>query len=228
MNTTDDRKKLCGEKAAEFVQDGMAIGLGTGSTVYWTILKIGEMVADGLSIRAIPTSKQTEKIAVEHGIELCTFTDVDRLDLTIDGADELNPALDLIKGGGGALLREKLVAAASDRLIIVADESKYVEMLGVFPLPVEVIPFAWQTTARRIENLNIQPNLRRMAGEVFVTDNGNYILDCRCGPIANPAELHKTLKLLTGVVETGLFVAMAKTAVIAGESGIRILGDGKF
>jgi ribose 5-phosphate isomerase len=139
MNTTDDRKKLCGEKAAEFVQDGMAIGLGTGSTVYWTILKIGEMVADGLSIRAIPTSKQTEKIAVEHGIELCTFTDVDRLDLTIDGADELNPPLDLIKGGGGALLREKLVAAASDRLIIVADESKYVEMLGVFPLPVEVI-----------------------------------------------------------------------------------------
>jgi ribose 5-phosphate isomerase A len=225
MSNVDQVKKVAGERAADFVRDGMTIGLGTGSTVYFTILRIGELVRDGLRVRAVPTSKQTESIAIEQSIELCTFADVERLDLTIDGADELNPQLDLIKGGGGALLREKLVAAASDRLIIVADESKYVETLGSFPLPVEVIPFAWQTTARRIEKLNIQPNLRQIAGEPFVTDNGNYILDCRCGPIANPPELHKTLKTLTGVVETGLFVAMAKTAVIAGETGIRILGE---
>jgi len=225
MNTSSSLKKLAGEKAAESIRDGMTIGLGTGSTVYFTIMRVGELVRDGLSVRAIPTSKQTERLATENGIALCTFADIERLDLTIDGADELNPSLDLIKGGGGALLWEKLVAASSGRLIVVADESKCVETLGAFPLPVEVVPFAWQTTARRIEKLNIEPRMRMAGDEPFVTDNGNYILDCRCGAIDNPSELHNRIKALTGVVETGLFIGMAKTAVIAGESGIRILGE---
>lgn len=225
MNKPDNLKKLAGETAAESIRDGMTIGLGTGSTVYFTIMRVGELVREGLNIRAIPTSKQTEKLAIENGITLCTFADVDRLDLTIDGADELNPSLDLIKGGGGALLWEKLVAASSDRLIVVADESKCVETLGAFPLPVEIVPFAWQTTARRIEKLNVEPRLRMKGSDPFVTDNGNYILDCRCGAINDPAMLHNSLKTLTGVVETGLFIGMAKTAVIAGESGIRIMGE---
>jgi ribose 5-phosphate isomerase A len=225
MNRSDQLKKIAGEKAAEGIRDGMTIGLGTGSTVYFTIRRVGELVKDGLRVRAIPTSRQTEKLALENGIELCTFADVERLDLTIDGADEINPQLDLIKGGGGALLWEKLVAASSDRLIVVADESKCVETLGKFPLPVEIVPFAWQTTARRIEKLNIELSMRMSGEQPFVTDNGNYILDCCCGSIDNPAELHNNLKVLTGVVETGLFIGMAKTAVIAGESGIRILGE---
>src|SRR4029079_13646046 len=177
MNSSSSLKKLAGEKATEAIRDGMTIGLGTGSTVYFTSMRVGELVRDGLRVRAIPTSKQTEKLAIENGIELCTFADVQRLDLTIDGADELTPSLDLIKGGGGALLCEKLVAASSDRLIIVADESKCVETLGAFPLPIEVVPFAWQTTARRIENLNIEPHKRKKGNEPFITDNGNYILD---------------------------------------------------
>ncbi|HTK37690.1 MAG TPA: ribose-5-phosphate isomerase RpiA [Pyrinomonadaceae bacterium] len=225
MNKSDQLKKIAGEKAAEGIRDGMTIGLGTGSTVYFTIMRVGELVRDGLRVRAIATSKQTEKLALENSIELCTFADVERLDLTIDGADELNPSLDLIKGGGGALLWEKLVAATSNRLIVVADESKCVETLGAFPLPVEIVPFAWQTTARRIEKLNVEPRMRMSGNEPFITDNGNYIIDCRCGAINNPEELHNSLKILTGVVETGLFIGMAKTAVIAGESGIRILGD---
>jgi len=225
MNSSSSLKKLAGEKATEAIRDGMTIGLGTGSTVYFTIMRVGELVRDGLRVRAIPTSKQTEKLAIENGVELCTFADVQRLDLTIDGADELNPSLDLIKGGGGALLWEKLVAASSDRLIIVADESKCVETLGAFPLPVEVIPFAWQTTSKRVEKLNIEPQMRMIGDKPFVTDNGNYILDCRCGAIDNPAELHNNLKVLTGVVETGLFISMAKTSIIAGSDGIRILGE---
>lgn len=223
MDDASEFKKLAGEHAAELVQDGMTIGLGSGSTIYWTILRLGELIANGLKIRAISTSKRTEKLAVENKIPLITFADVDQADLTIDGADEISPSLDLIKGGGGALLREKLVAAASKRLIIIADESKCVTTLGAFPLPVEVVPFAWKTTASRIEELNIKPTLRLENDKAFGTDNGNYILDCKCGMIDQPAELHQALKSLTGVVETGLFIGMADTAVIGGTSGVRIL-----
>jgi len=218
-------KQAAGTRAAGYVENGMTIGLGTGSTVYWAIRQLGAMVVnDGLTIQAVPTSVETENLARQFGISLVTFADVQELDLTIDGADEISPALDLIKGGGGALLREKLVAAASKRLIIVADESKLSSVLGSFALPVEVVPFAWETTARRIEKLNLKPTLRMREGKMFVSDNGNYILDCASGGnIENPAKLHVELKLLTGVVETGLFTGMTSAAVVADANGIEII-----
>jgi ribose 5-phosphate isomerase A len=216
-------KQLAGEKAAEFVKDGMTVGLGTGTTVYWTIKRLGEMVRQGLRIRGIPTSQRTEQLATEAGIPLTSFAEVSELDLTIDGADEVNPSLDLIKGGGGALLREKLVAAASRRLIIVADTTKQVATLGKFPLPVEVVPFAWEVTARRVSALGCTPILRAVDGQPYVTDNGNYILDCPFGAIPDPARLHRDLKLLVGVVETGLFVGMADLIVVGSESGVTLV-----
>jgi ribose 5-phosphate isomerase A len=217
-------KQTAGERAADFVRDEMTIGLGSGSTVYWTIRRLGAMmVDDGLKIRAVPTSRKTEDLAREHGIPLVGLIAVEKLDLTIDGADEISPHLDLIKGAGGALVREKLVAAASKRLIIVADESKLVPALGAAALPVEVVPFGWETTARRIEALELRPTLRTRDGKSFVTDNGNYILDCTGATIEDPAARHRALKLLTGVVETGLFVGMAGSAVVAGAGGIEII-----
>ena len=217
-------KQKAGEKAAEFVKDGMTVGLGTGSTAYWTINKLGEMVKEGLRIRGIPTSLRSEEQARELGIPLVTFADVEELDIAIDGADEINPSLDLTKGGGGALLREKLVAAAARRFIVVADASKKVEALGAFPLPVEVVTFAWETTARRVAAQGCEPKLRRAAGgEPYVTDNGNYILDCNCGKISDPPALHQALKLLPGVVETGLFINFADLCVIASEDDVEII-----
>ncbi len=216
-------KQTAGERAAEFVENGMTIGLGTGSTVYWTIRQIGLQIEKGLQIRAVPTSEATARLAAELNIPLIDFASTAKLDLTIDGADEINPAFDLIKGGGGALLREKLVAAASKKLIIVADESKLVADLGAFPLPIEVVKFAWETTARRLEEIGLKSVLRKKENEVFVTDNGNYILDCGGGKIVEPATLHQQIKLLTGVVETGIFPAMADMLIIASENGVRIM-----
>ncbi|MGB8508688.1 MAG: ribose-5-phosphate isomerase RpiA [Pyrinomonadaceae bacterium] len=218
-------KQLAGERAVEFVEDGMTLGLGTGSTVYWTVERLGARVREeGLRVRCIPTSRRTEEQARALNIPLITFDDAPELDLTIDGADEIGPGLALIKGGGGALLREKLVASASRRLIIVADASKRVATLGQFPLPVEVIPFAWEVTARRVSDARCRPTLRRdEGGDIYVTDNGNFILDCDCGEITDPAGLERELKLLTGVVECGLFVGLADLAIIAGEENIEMI-----
>jgi ribose 5-phosphate isomerase A len=218
-----EAKKLAGEKAAEFIENGMKIGLGTGSTVYWTILRVGQLVKEGLQIEAIPTSKQTEALAKEHGIPLTDFSKVTQLDLTIDGADEIDEHFNLIKGGGGALLREKLVAAASKHFIVVADESKLVKTLGQFPLPVEVTPFAWEVTAQRIVSLNGNPVLRKKENQTFITDNGNYILDCHFKQISNPADLHNKLKLITGIVETGLFTNLTDMVVAGTENGARLM-----
>ena len=218
-------KQLAGERAVEFIEDGMDVGLGTGSTAHWAVLRLGERVRDeGLRVRAVPTSQRTAELAAQSGIELVTFADVQELDLTIDGADEINPALDLVKGGGGALLREKLVAAASRRFIVIADASKRVAKLGAFPLPVEIVPFAWEVTKRRLTGFGINPTLRtRDDGATFITDNGNYILDCACGSIDDPPRMERELKLLTGVVEVGLFTGMADTVVLAGDDGIELI-----
>jgi len=220
-----DAKQRAGARSVEFIEDGMTVGLGTGSTAYWMVKRLGERVREGLRVRCVPTSRRTEEQARALGIPLVTFADVQQLDLAIDGADEIGPGLALIKGGGGALLREKLVAAAARRFVVIADAGKKAEVLGKFPLPVEVVPFAWEVTARRVaEVTRTEPALRRDAsGGVFVTDNGNYILDCRCGEIHDPARMERALKMLTGVVECGLFVGMADLAVVATADDVEII-----
>lgn len=222
-NNVVNLKRMAGERAADFVEDGMTIGLGTGSTVYWTVMKLGILVRQGLRIRAIPTSRQTEELALQEGVPVVGFGSVQALDVAIDGADEISPTLDLIKGRGGALLREKLVAEASEKFVIVADHSKLVPELGSAPLPVEVVSFGWETTQSRIGNLGLPSTLRLSNKKPFLTDNGNYILDCISGKIENPARLDESLKSLTGVVETGLFTGLARIAVIAGPNGTSIL-----
>ncbi|RCW50605.1 MULTISPECIES: ribose-5-phosphate isomerase RpiA [Halanaerobium] len=212
-------KKLTGERAAEYIKDGMIIGLGTGSTAYYAIKKVGEMVKNGLKIKAVPTSKETAKLAAAEGIELVELSDVKSLDLTIDGADEVDPDFNLIKGGGGALLREKIVASATDQLIIVVDESKLVEHLGAFPLPVEVTPFSWQYTQQMIEKFSCSSKIRKENGEIFVTDNGNYILDCDFGKIEDPVKIAVELNKLPGVVENGIFAEMAEIIVVGYNDG---------
>lgn len=220
-----DAKQRTGFKAAEFVEDGMTVGLGTGSTAYWLVERLGRRVREGLRVRCIPTSRRTEEQALSLGIPLVTFSDVTELDLAIDGADEIGPSLALIKGGGGALLREKLVARAARRFVVIADASKRVETLGRFPLPVEVVPFAWEVTALSVaEVTNAEPQLRRDEhDEIYLTDNGNYILDCRCREIRDPERTERELKLLTGVVECGLFVNMADLAIVATDDAVEII-----
>ncbi len=224
QNNMLNLKQLAGEYAANLVKDGMKVGLGTGSTVYWTIQKLGERVKEGLSFQAVPTSKETEVLAKQLNISLISLNDIQSLDLTIDGADEIDANLQLIKGGGGALLREKIVANSSKELIIIADESKLVTHLGTFPLPVEIIPFSWKQTERKIQSLGCQTTLRLKNNETFITDNNNMIIDCIFPHnITNPTNLHTQLKMITGVVETGLFVNMTSKAIIGTKNGIKEL-----
>ncbi len=222
----DEQKRSAAEAAAAMVEDGMVIGLGTGSTAYFAIEALIRRVRDGLRIRAIPTSERSAEQARAGGIPLTTFAEHRRLDLTIDGADEIEAgSLNLIKGLGGALLREKIVAAASRRLVIVADSRKLVDRLGgTVPVPVEVVPFGWETTVERLRQLGTDPVPRRdQAGQPYCTDGGNRILDCRFGPIADPAALDLQIGRTVGVVETGLFVGMAQLALVADVDGVRRL-----
>jgi len=219
-----ERKRLAAEKAVELVQDGMKVGLGTGSTAFFAIEAIGRLVKDGYKILAVPTSIASEKQARELGIPLATLEEAGTLDITIDGADEVDANLDLVKGMGGALLREKIVAYSTRMEVIVVDDSKIVSKLGTkFPLPVEVVPFSHGRTKTFMEELGCRAELR--GGDVpFITDNGNYIyhLHFERG-IKDPVELQKRLKEIPGVVETGLFLNMAKKVIVASESGIRVM-----
>jgi ribose 5-phosphate isomerase A len=219
-------KQAAARRAVELVvADGMALGLGSGTTMVHVLDALGERVRAGLRVRCVPTSRRTEEQARSLGIPLVGLGEVSELDIAIDGADEIGPGLALIKGGGGALLREKLVAAAARRFVVIADASKRVAALGRFPLPVEVVPFGWELTARRVSAVaGAEAVLRRAAGgEVFVTDNGNYVLDCRCGEIRDPGKMERELKLLTGVVECGLFVGMAHSAILGTDDGVEFI-----
>jgi len=220
MESKDQAKKLAGLEAVRYLKQDMTLGIGTGSTVYWFIEELGKKIADGYACRCVPTSSVTEKMAASLKIPLFSLNDVERIDLTIDGADEIDPQLNLIKGGGGALLQEKMVAAASEKLIIIADDSKLVKQLGSFPLPVEVIPFGWkQVQARLAKNEGVSSTLRLRDGEPFLTDHGHYILDCHFHSIKDPAELTVRLNMIPGVVENGLFINMASMAIIASADG---------
>ncbi|MBC2369183.1 ribose-5-phosphate isomerase RpiA [Listeria booriae] len=213
-------KQIAGEKACEFIEDGMVVGLGTGSTAYYMIQKLGDRVAEGLQVTGVVTSKATEKLAKERNIPLMDLNDVGEIDLTIDGADEVDGSYRGIKGGGGALLFEKLVAHASKKSIWVVGEDKVVETLGAFPLPVEVVPFGYKQVERQLEERGYKPELRYFEdGSIYLTDSQNYILDLHIQAIENPEELNDWLNNLPGVVENGLFLNYASSIVIGYSDG---------
>jgi len=224
------QKRAAAARAVEFVRSGMRLGLGTGSTARPFVELLGERVRGGLRVVGVPTSEATRRDAERWGIPLTTLDEIPALDLTVDGADEIAPDLTLIKGGGGALLREKIVASASTRMIVIADESKWVPLLGKFPLPIEVVPFGLKATRHAVEQA---ANAVGAAGPVrlrcdkdghaFVTDGGHWILDVSLGRIGDPKALGERLAAIAGVVEHGLFVGLAQTAIIAGPSGVRVI-----
>ena len=233
----DKAKFIAAKRAVEFVEDGMRVGLGTGSTAAWMVRCLGEMVReDGLKITGVPTSTRTAELARDMGIDVISLDEAKWLDLTIDGADEFDSNLNLIKGGGGALLQEKVIATASDRMIVIADASKEVTTLGAFPLPVEVIAFGWQTTRALIEEMLIgldvlgrDVTLRMNGDQPFVTDEGNYILDLHLKRIGNPHQMAMVLNQMPGVVENGLFIDICDIVILGHGDGrveIRDINEG--
>jgi len=227
----DTLKLRAAERALDYVLPGMRLGLGTGSTAVKFVDLLGAKVADGLDVICVPTSEATRIQAQSLNIPLATLEQQPELDLTVDGADELDESLQLIKGGGGAHLREKIVAAASARMVVIADETKRVSKLGAFPLPVEIVSFGWRTThskvseAAAINGCKGLVTLRGSQDSPFITDNGNYILDCAFGEIDDPERVATQLSLIPGVVEHGLFIGLTHAAVIAGANGIEIIGE---
>jgi ribose 5-phosphate isomerase A len=220
----DQEKESAGRAAAKLVRDGDIVGLGTGSTAYFAVVALGERVKAGLKIIGIPTSVHTADLARAVGIPLTTLDEHPEIDITIDGADEVDPKLNLIKGGGGALLREKVIATASKKMVVVADSGKIVRVLGKFPLPVEVIAFARTVVERKIVALGASAKLRTKAdGSPYITDNGNQILDCSFGKIADPNVLAQELNGMPGVVEHGLFIRLAKLALVGRGDGVEEL-----
>ncbi|EUJ32199.1 ribose-5-phosphate isomerase A [Listeria floridensis FSL S10-1187] len=213
-------KRAAGEKACELIQEGMLVGLGTGSTVFYTIEALGRRVREGLKVTAVATSKKTEQLASANQIPLISLNKADEIDLTIDGADEVDADFNGIKGGGGALLREKMVALSSKQNIWIVDASKVVEHLGKFPLPVEVIPFGYKKVETELAALDLHPELRlNQTGEIYQTDNQNYILDLKLGEIKNAAKLAQKLDSISGIVEHGLFLDIADRLIIGNSDG---------
>jgi ribose 5-phosphate isomerase A len=230
LTSLEDRKRAAAARAVEFVQAGMRLGLGTGSTARHFIELLGKRVRQGLSVTAVPTSEATRAYAAPFGIALSNLDETPELDLTVDGADEIAPDLTVIKGGGGALLREKIVAAASARMIVIGDDTKWVPVLGRFPLPIEVVPFGLTATRRAVEAAAAAAGcpgpavLRRtLKGHPFVTDGGHHILDGSLGRIPDPEALAARLAAIPGVVEHGLFIGLVAAAVIAGPAAVRIV-----
>jgi ribose 5-phosphate isomerase A len=215
MDVRDREKQIAARAAVKLVQSGNIVGLGSGSTATYAVQYLAERVRDGLKILGIPTSQRTKQLAEQLGIPLTTLDEHDQIDIDFDGADEIDPQLNLIKGGGGALLREKIIASASKRFVVMADSTKQVAHLGKFPLPVEVIPFAQALIAKRIATLGAKVSLRNYAyGNPYVTDEGHHILDCTFGKIADPPALAEKLRAIPGVVDHGLFIGMAEMALI--------------
>jgi ribose 5-phosphate isomerase A len=228
--SADSYKRAAAARAIDFVRSGMRLGLGTGSTAAHFVELLAERVRAGLDVIAVPTSEATRVQAMKLGIPLTSLDETPELDLTVDGADEIGPDLTLIKGGGGALLREKIVAAASARMIVIADDSKWVPVLGHFPLPIEITPFGAQATRRAVEAAAVNAGsagpaqLRRdRNGHAFVTDGGHWLLDAQLQRIADPLALARGLADVPGVMEHGLFIGLARTAILAGREGVRLV-----
>lgn len=227
-NKQNSEKKLAAEKAVEFVKDGMIVGIGTGSTVFYAIKKLGELVQNGLNISAVSTSDSTTKLAGAEGIRLINLDKAVRPDINIDGADEADRNFNGIKGGGGALLFEKIVALSSAKNIWIIDSSKNVEQLGKFPLPVEVIPFGYKRVLNIFKEMKYYPELRIKNNNPYLTDSGNYILDLHLEKIEDAGILDKEIKLITGVVETGLFINIADVIITGKNNSVEILRKEKL
>lgn len=215
-----NQKQMAGEAAAALIQDGMVVGLGTGSTAFYMIQKLGEMVKNGLTVTAVATSKESAALAVELGIKVVDINEVDHIDIDIDGVDEIDPQGNVIKGGGGALLREKIVSRLAAKTVWVMDASKEVEHIGAFPLPVEIVRYGCRHTLEALERFGLSPVLRQRNGETFITDNGNYIADLHlCAPIEIEAVIAK-LAVVPGVVEHGLFIGMGAERFVGTDAGV--------
>ncbi|HSL87369.1 MAG TPA: ribose-5-phosphate isomerase RpiA [Bacteroidales bacterium] len=219
-----DGKERAGKKACEFVDKGMVVGLGSGSTAEYMIRHLGQREKEeSLGLRCVATSKKSEKLAREYGLEVVDFKDVLSIDLTIDGADEVDDRLDGIKGGGGSLLYEKFVASVSDRVIWIVDERKLVKKLGEFPLPIEVVPFYHDKIFQQLKKEGYAPSYRKKEDRFFVTDGGNYIIDLHLGEIDESKALHQKLKLMTGVIDTGLFLDMTDLIIVGGDKEVHVI-----
>jgi len=225
LSRQDELKRLVAARAVQEVEDGMVVGLGSGSTAAMAVEALAKRIAQGLRITGIPTSQQTAELAQRLGVPLTSFDQHRQIDLTIDGADQVERgSLNLIKGLGGALLHEKIVAAASKRMLVVVDETKLVDRLGgQTPLPVEILSFGWQTVIDRLDKAGLRPTLRLAGGKPFVTDSGNHIADCAIAEIADAAALESRIAAITGVVESGLFIGLASKIMVGGAQGVEVI-----
>jgi ribose 5-phosphate isomerase A len=219
----DQKKQIAAEHAVSLIENKMKVGLGTGSTAKFAVLALGKRVREGLKVTGVPTSEATRALAVAEGIPVASFDDVERLDLCFDGADEADRNLNLTKGGGGALLREKVVAYASERFYCIVDDGKLVDKLHAFPLPIEVIPFALKVVERSLRRLGLEPALRQREGKTYVTDNGLWILDCKTPPLDDPPRLAAALSSIPGVAEHGLFCGMVHTLIAGTDDGVKVV-----
>ena len=218
-----NQKQLAAEKSIEFIKNGMTLGLGTGSTVYFLVNKLSSLIKQGLDVKYVSTSRQTTELAEGLGIKIININMVDKIHLTIDGSDEVDPNLNGIKGGGGALLFEKVTATASEKVIWIIDSSKYVKQLGAFPLPVEVIPFGSNHIFKKLSEAGYNPRIRKIGEDIYLTDSGNEIIDLRLNAIQDSVKLEKEIKMIPGVVEVGLFNNIADTVIIGRENSTEIL-----
>lgn len=218
-----DQKKSAGYKAAEYVKDGMVVGLGTGSTAKHMVDAVGEMVKNGLKIQAVPTSKATEQQARELGIPLLDINDVNHIDLAIDGVDEIDHQFNATKGGGAALFREKVVASLAKEVIWIMDESKLVDQIGAFPLPIEVLPYGYQIVYQKLDAFGFKPSMRMKGDELLVTDNGNYIVDLHVGVPADVEDIREKVEGIVGVLETGQFLKMCDRIIVGTNDGVKVI-----
>ena len=216
-------KKAAAERAVEFVNDGMTVGLGSGSTVFFAIKKLGELVRAGLNIKAVSTSDATTQLSKSEGINMISIDDAGEIDLTIDGADEVDRSFNGIKGGGGALLFEKIVALSSKKNIWIVDSAKLVDRLGKFSLPVEVLPFGYKRVFKIIEEMKLNPVIRKNGNDLYFTDSGNLIFDLHIGEINDPVIMNEELKLINGIVETGLFINIADVVIVGKNNSTEII-----
>ena len=218
-----NEKQIAAEKSVEFIKEKMTVGLGSGSTAKFMIKKVGELVKQGLDIKCISTSNETTSLSLSLGIPLVSIDDIDEIDLTIDGADEIDPGFNGIKGGGGALLFEKIIAASSKKIIWVVDSTKVVNKLGKYPLPVEVLRFGYKLTLKKLDQLGYNPVIRSKNNKMFLTDSNNYIIDLHLERIDNPFSLEKELNMIPGVVENGLFINKADVVIVGRNNNVEVL-----